>query len=239
MGCALLSSAIGLQPLVLVVENDSPRGPSLVSALASHGFRTLQAPPRADALARLFGHEPDLVLFDASTTNVDGVGLTTRLHAWTTAPIVAIVGNARESERALLDAGASDYVVRPFAPSDLLARVRVWLWQKRRTHTRHFMGDVAIERLHIDRDRHAVFVGPRQVHVTPLEAKLLTALGRSPGQRMTEDQITAALWGASHTGRTRYLRACIRNLRYKIERDPVHPRYLLTEAGGSYRLRMQ
>jgi len=231
---------MGVQPLVLVVEDDFPRGPSLVSTLASHGFRTLQALPRADALARLFGHEPDLVLFDASATNVDGVGLTTRLHAWTAAPILAIVGNMRESERALLDAGASDYVVRPFAPSDLLARVRVWLWQKKRTHTRHFMGDVAIERLHIDRERRAVFVGSRQVHITPLEVKLLAALGRSPGQRMTEAQIIVAIWGtAPHTGRTRYLRACIRNLRYKLERDPVHPRYLLTEAGGSYRLRMQ
>ncbi|MGD0679947.1 MAG: winged helix-turn-helix domain-containing protein, partial [Polyangiaceae bacterium] len=213
-------------------------GRSLVSMLATHGFRTLQASTRAGPLTRAVGHQPDLVLLDVSHAAVDGVALTTRLRDWTVAPIVAILARSRENQRAaILDAGANDYIVRPFATADLLARTRVWLREKARMQAQRFASDVSTERLRIDRDRRTMFIDGREVHITPLECKLLLALAHNSGRAMTEEQILAAVWGAKDATRAQYLRTHVRQLRQKLERDPSRPRYLVTEAGG-YRLKL-
>ena len=234
-----MSGAFSAQPLVLVVEDERRTGRSLVSSLASFGFRTLQAPARVAALTRAVGHEPDVVLVDASDPDIDAVGITTRIRDWTSAPIVAIFDAARAGRRAaILDAGANDYVVRPFAQGDLAARIRVWLRQKARMQAQRFALDMATERLRIDRDRRTLVVDGREVHITPLECKLLLVLAHNPGRTLTEDQILAALWGSKASTRAQYLRAHVRQLRLKLEKDPTRPRYLVTEAGGGYRLNL-
>lgn len=235
----MISGPFGVQPLVLVVEDEPDLGRSLVSTLASHGFRTLQAPTRAGALSRAVGHEPDVVLIDLSHAEVDGVGLTARLREWTAVPIVAILPKGREREKAaVLDAGASDYLVRPFALADLVSRMRVWLRQRSRMQAKRSGGESPVERLRIDRDRKTLFVDGREVHITPLECKLLLALAQHAGRSMSEEQILAAVWGPNAVTRAQYLRAHVRQLRQKLEKDPARPRYLITEAGGGYRLKL-
>jgi two-component system, OmpR family, KDP operon response regulator KdpE len=234
-----MSGTLTVQPLILVVEHDQHPGRSIVSTLAVQGFRTLQAPPRAAALTRAVGHEPDLILLDVSDAGVDGVGLTTRMRDWGSAPIIAILSRSRESERAaLLDAGANDYIIRPFATADLLARMRVWLREKARMQAQRFSSDAPVERLRIDRDRRTLYVDGREVHITPLECKLLLILAHSGGRSLTEEQILTAVWGSNAPARPQYLRAHVRQLRQKLERDPARPRYLVTEAGGGYRLKL-
>jgi two-component system KDP operon response regulator KdpE len=228
-----------VQALVLVVEDEPQMRRMIVSALASFGYRSLHVGARGGPLTRAVGHEPDLVVVDVSHPDLDGVGLTTRLRGWTSAPILALLGHGRERERnELLDAGASDYLVIPFATSDLLARVRVWLRQVGDARAPQAPIQAYPPRLVIDRERHALVVDGCEVHLTPLECKLLLALERSPGRAMTDRQLSEALWGPGEAPRAQYLRAQVRQLRQKIEADPGHPRHLLTEPGGGYRLKL-
>ncbi len=234
-----MSRAAAVQPLVLVVQEGPPLGHSLVSTLASHGFRTLHATARGNALTRAAGHKPDLVLLELAGLGVDGVELTSRLRGWASAPIVVLLDRAREHEKsAVLDAGANDYIMQPFTAADLLARIRVWLRQADKTHGPHFLPGARTSRIRIDRDRRSLFVEGREVHITPIECKLLLTLTRSHGRAMSEDQILAALWGPGSSTRAQYLRAHVRQLRLKIEMDPARPRHLVTDAGGGYRLKL-
>jgi two-component system KDP operon response regulator KdpE len=228
-----------VQPLVLVVEDEPHPGQSLVSTLASHGFRTLRAGTRATGLSRAVEHGPDLVLLDLEEPGVDAIGLTMRMRDWTAAPIVVLLDRAREREKSrMLDVGANDYVVKPFATGDLLARMSVWLREKARRRAAAVQLQAGPDRIRIDRDRRSLFVEGREVHITPIECKLLLALAHGSGRPMSEDQILSALGGPSSSARVHYLRAQVRQLRQKIERDPARPRYLLNEAGGGYRLKL-
>jgi two-component system KDP operon response regulator KdpE len=128
-----MSRPLAVQPLVLVVEDEPQMRRLLVSALATVGYRSLHVETGDGTLLRIVGHEPDLILVDVSQPGVDAVGITTQLREWTSAPILALTAPGRERERAeILDAGANDYVVRPFVTAELLARVRVWLRQEAR-----------------------------------------------------------------------------------------------------------
>jgi two-component system KDP operon response regulator KdpE len=227
-----------VQPLVLILEDEPHTWRFLVSALASHGFRSLQMGTRSPALGALVGHQPNLILLDAVHA-ADAVGLTLQLRAWTPAPILVLLEPTHERERGeLLDAGANDYLTKPFGAGDLLARMRVWLRQGAREARAPAHAAPPPRRLRIDRERQAVFVDGREVHLTPTECALLTALsrGRSP---VTEEQLVAAVWGPR--GRAlaaQHLRSHLRQLRNKIEPDPMRPRHLVTEAGGGYRLKL-
>jgi two-component system KDP operon response regulator KdpE len=228
-----------VQALVLVVEDEPQMRRLLVSALASFGYRSLHVGTTGGPLTRAVGHEPDLVVVDVSQPDVDGVTLTTRLRDWTAAPILALLAHGREKERVeLLDAGANDYLVKPFATGELLGRVRVWLRQVGRMRRPQGAQMAHGPRLEIDRERRALVVDGREVHLTPLECKLLLALARSPGRTMTERQILDAVWGPDEAPQPQYLRAQVRQLRQKIEGDPGRPRHLLAEPGGGYRLKL-
>jgi two-component system KDP operon response regulator KdpE len=230
-----------VQALVLVVDDDEPRaGASLVSTLASQGFRTLHAGARASVLRRAVQHAPDLVLLDVEEPGIDGIGLTMRLRGWTLAPIVVLLNGAREREKSnMLDVGANDFIVKPFATGDLLARMSVWLRAGARGRTAIAQLHSGANRIRINRDRRSLFVEGREIHITPIECKLLLTLSRtSGGSPMTEEQILASLGSPRSSAGVHYLRAQVRQLRVKIERDPARPRHLVNEVGGGYRLKL-
>jgi two-component system, OmpR family, KDP operon response regulator KdpE len=236
-----MSRPDAVQPLVLVVDDDEPRaGASLVSTLASQGFRTLHAGARASVLTRAVQHEPDLVLLDVEEPGIDAIGLTMRLRDWTLAPIVVLLNGAREREKSkMLDVGANDYIVKPFATGDLLARMSVWLRARARGRAATAQLHAGTDLIRIDRDRRSLFVEGREIHITPIECKLLLTLSRgSGGGAMSEEQLLASLGGPTSSARVHYLRAQIRQLRVKIERDPARPRHLVNEVGGGYRLKL-
>ncbi len=227
-----------VQALVLVVEDEPQMRRLLVSALASFGYRSLHVGTKGGLLTRAVAHEPDLVVVDVGQAEVDGVGLTARLRDWTSAPILALLAHGREKERVeLLDAGANDYLVKPFATEDLLGRVRVWLRQVGRVRKPHIPMQGGGRHLEIDGERRVLVVDGREVHLTPLECKLLLVLARNPGRAMTDRQILEAVWG-DDAPQPQYLRAQVRQLRQKIEGNPDRPQHLLTESGGGYRLKL-
>jgi two-component system KDP operon response regulator KdpE len=229
----------GVQPLVLVIGDEPRLGRSLVSTLAIHGFRTLQCGTRASALTKAIGHEPDFILFDVHAGWADAVGVAVRVREQTSAPIVVLLDRAIADDGGrMLDAGANDYIVRPFRMADLLARMRVWMRQTARARGPRALAESHVERFRIDAERRILVVDGREVHVTPLECKLLLALARSPGRAMTEEQILAALWGSGGATRVQYLRTHVRQLRQKMEGDPAKPRHLVSETGGAYKLKL-
>ncbi len=235
-------SLVAVQPLVLVVADDSEQRRSLVSALAANGFRSLEAGPGSAALTHTAMHAPDLVLVDVNADVnrrvPEGIGVAARLRDRTSAPILVVLADPDEPSRvAVLEAGANDYIVRPFGVRDLVARIRVWLKQGARPRAARAPVEVPRERLRLDAERRSLFVDGREVHVTPIERKLVIALVRSGGEGMTEGQAIAAVWGRLAQAQARYLRMLIRQLRQKIERDPSHPRHLLSTAEGGYRLK--
>jgi two-component system KDP operon response regulator KdpE len=218
---------------VLVVEDLSRSRRSLVSTLASHGFRAVRTGTKTSALTRAIGYEPDFVLLDVQDVG-NAVEVAARLRDLTAAPILVLLPKESAGDGGtLLDAGASDYLVRPFRPSHLVARMRVWLRQSARERGKAPDTD----RFRIDAERRTLIVEGREVHLTPLECKLLFALARSPGKALTPEQLLAAVWGAKGPSRGPYLRAHLRQLRQKIEGDPDRPRYLVTAPGGGYLLK--
>lgn len=227
--------ATPIQPLVLLVQDAPDQWIPLQSALASQGFRVVYAPTGGRSLAGAMAHQPDLVLLDASSVVVDVAGLAAQLRERTAAPILAVLADASEFQRsAVLEAGVDDYVAKPFAAGDLVARMRVCLARGARQGGPRLGGGLAPAGLRFDAQHRTLYVEGRQVHVTPLECRLLGALGRGGA---TEDDSAKTLWGRTDASRRYYVRLHVRQLRQKIERDPDRPHYLVNESGGRYRLR--
>jgi two-component system KDP operon response regulator KdpE len=226
------------EPLVLVVDPEARLEQSIGAELAGRGFRTVRASTRAVELSRAIRFEPDLVLLDLRYPSAEGVGLTAWIRGLTPAPIVAVLLRSREGDQVpILDAGANDYILYPFERGELLGRLRVWLRQTARAQPTRMPSEPPGQRLRIDRDRRVVLVDGREVHITPLECKLLLLLAHSQSRGATEEQMLEAVWGPGARNGARHLRAGVRQLRQKIERDPARPRYLVTE-GGRYRLKL-
>jgi two-component system KDP operon response regulator KdpE len=224
------------QPLVLVVAHELEQGRSLASALAVHGLRSLQVGLAPGDLTSALAHSPDLVVFDARGST-DRVAIVGRLRGGTGAPIVVLANAGPSAGAALLQAGASECLFRPSGPAALVVRARSWLRHGPLEPPPASKLDPVRERLRVDRERRAIFVEGRPVHITPLEAKLVTTLAQSGARPMREEQIVEAVWGRSAGRRVGYLRALVRQVRQKIEPDPASPQHLVDTPGG-YRLRL-
>ena len=221
---------------VLVVEDDREIRGLLQSVLSVEGFEVRSAVSLSEAQALLEHDTPDLVILDLGLPDGDGGELLRRWPAATRLPVVIVSARQDEAQKiALLDAGADDYLVKPFSVGELLARMRVALRHRGQTLSRaqtHY----AVDKLAVDLDQRHIEVDGVPVHLTPTEFKLLGRLVRSAGQVVTHRQLLADVWGAEFTEHTHYLRIYMGNLRAKLERDPAEPRYLLTEPGVGYRL---
>jgi two-component system KDP operon response regulator KdpE len=229
-----------IQPLILVVDHDRRSDNPLLSTLASHGFRTLHASARPGGVWGAVGCRTDLVLLDLRSWRDDIASLMTDIRGSVAEPILAIVPRARrERVTAVIGAGASDAIARPFALPELLARIEVWLRHKRRAPpTPPVPREPARQHLRIDPDRRTLTIDGRELHMTPIERKLLLALALRQGRAMTEQELTGAIWGADGAcRRAGQLRAQVRRLRLKLEKDPARPRFLVGK--GEYRLDLE
>src|ERR1700678_796346 len=224
--------------LVLIVEDDRRMRKYLRATLADQRFRVVDAETGAEALVQAQGHNPDLILLDFGLPDIDGIHVTTKLREWTAAPILMISARDEEYDKvAALDAGANDYLTKPFGTGELLARIRVWLRQTQRATSDSLDSNLEVGALRIDFSRRLAFVGDREVRLTPTQYKLFGTLMRNAGKVLTHEQILFTVWGPAYTKETQYLRVYMGQLRQKFEDDPARPRYLITEPGVGYRLR--
>ena len=225
-------------PLVLLVEDESQLRRFLRATLTARGFRLVEAETAAAAEVAATSQLPDVILLDLGLPDGDGIDLTRRLRAWTQVPILVISARGREVDKVhALDAGADDYVTKPFGVDELLARMRVAL-----RHAARAAGDapepvLTLGALRIDFARRDVRLGGRVLRLTPIEWKLLVLLARNAGKVITHRQILREVWGPGAGHQTHTVRVHMASLRKKLEANPAQPRLLLTEPGVGYRLR--
>ena len=224
------------EPVIVLIEDDAKIRRFLRTAFANNGYRLVEASTGTDGLVEAATRQPDVVIVDLGLPDLDGVEVIRRLREWTSVPVIVLSARGQESDKvAALDAGADDYVSKPFGPGELLARVRVAVRHAARAAT----GEDAtftVGDLRVDLARRHVFVDGKEVHLTPIEYKLLTALVRHAGKVLTHAQLLKEVWGPSHESEAHYLRIYIMQLRRKLEANPTRPRYLRTEPGVGYRL---
>ena len=231
-----MSATTRSNAVVLVVEDDPQIRRFLRATLPGQGYRLLEATAGEEALALAASHRPDLILLDLGLPDIDGLTVTRRLREWATMPIVVLSARGQERDKIdALDAGADDYVTKPFGVGELLARMRVAL----RHATRDDPEDgpiFQVGELAVDLARRQVTLRGAEVHLTPLEYKLLALLVRNAGRVVTQRQLLREVWGPTFEAQSHYLRVYMQQLRKKLEVEPAHPRYLRTEPGVGYRL---
>jgi two-component system KDP operon response regulator KdpE len=222
---------------VLLVEDEAQMRRLLRSSLPAHGYVIVEATTGREAIAQAGTRNPDIILLDLGLPDMDGVEVARCLREFSKAPIIVLSARGQERDKVdALDAGADDYVTKPFGLSELLARMRV-----ARRHLEGRTDGKALPvftagNLRVDLGNRQVLVADRDVHLTPIEYKLLTALVRNAGRVVTHQQLLKEAWGPKYATQTQYLHVYMGHLRAKLETEAARPKLLFTEPGVGYRL---
>jgi two-component system, OmpR family, KDP operon response regulator KdpE len=225
-----------LRTTILVVEDEPEIRRFLRSALGADDYRVVEAENGATGIIDAGTHKPDLAIVDLGLPDMDGIEVIRRIRTWSPMPIIVLSARAREQAKVeALDAGADDYVTKPFGIGELLARLRVALRHAARTAA----GGTTIVRFgktEVNLESRQVIRDGQEIHLTPIEFRLLACLSQHLGMVVTHRQLMREVWGPAYIEHTHYLRIYMKQLRDKLEDDSVRPRYLLTESGVGYRL---
>ena len=224
-------------PVVVVIEDEPQIRKFLRATLEGQGYRLFEATSGADGVVEVGSRQPDVVIVDLGLPDMDGLDVIRRVREWTDVPVIVLSARGGERDKVTaLDAGADDYVSKPFGAGELLARIRVAL---RHTAGASHEADDAVFQvggLRVDLLRRQAFVDDKEIHLTPIEYKLLTTLVRFAGKVVTHQQLAREAWGPDRLHDIQHLRVFMSGLRRKIELNLAQPRYLLTERGLGYRI---
>jgi two-component system, OmpR family, KDP operon response regulator KdpE len=227
------------QPLILVIEDEAPLRRYLRTTLQSHGYRVEEASTTAEGKETLARTSPDLVLLDLGLPDGDGLDLARELREWSKVPIIVVSARGREEDKIqALDLGADDYLTKPFATGELLARIRVALRHIAEVAGASVEPEFEAGPLRVNFASREVTVDGETVHLSPNEFSLLAVLVRHAGKVLTHRQLLHEVWGGVPAAQPTYLRVYMAGLRKKIEADPARPRLLMTEPGVGYRLKV-
>ena len=227
-----------MQPLILIADDEKTIRSFLRVSLETQGYKCIEADCGAEALMLATSHNPDILILDLGLPDMDGTDVIKKLRSISKIPIVIVSarGNDREKVDAL-DAGADDYLTKPFSVTELLARIRVIL--------RHQAADNSENRetqcfsvggLTVDKEKRRVWLDGEEIHLTPNEYRVLALLIKNQGKVLTHKYIMESVWGMVISDDTQSLRVCMGNLRRKLKEDPAQPKYIITEVGVGYRL---
>ena len=225
----------GTHPAVLVIEDEPAIRRVLRSALGAEGYRVVESENARRGAIDAASHKPDLVILDLGLPDFDGIAVIRRIREWSPMPIVVLTARAQErSKIEALDAGADDYVTKPFGVGELLARVRAALRHRARAGSGESV--LVLSGAQVDLQKRTAARDGEPVHLTPIEFRLVSHLARHLGMVVTHRQLLCEVWGPAHAKDTHYLRIYMKQVRDKLEADPVRPRHFLTETGVGYRL---
>ena len=223
---------------VLVIEDEAPIRRFLKAALEGQGFRWLEAATGAQGLSMAASHNPDIILLDLGLPDLDGLEVIKGIRHWARTPIIIISARGRDADKVEgLDAGADDYLTKPFSVEELAARMRVAIRHLTQYPLAKDEPIFQTGELKVDLARRLVWVAGEEVHLTPIEFKLLAVLVRHHGKVITQRQLLREVWGQAGEEQAHYLRNYIHLLRHKLEADPARPVYLRTDPGVGYRLK--
>ncbi len=226
---------IGLR--VLVVDDERAIRRYLHAALIAQGYTVFEASCGKEALNMVVADRPDLIILDLGLPDMDGVEVTRQLREWTHTPIIILSVREQESDKIdALDAGADDYLTKPFSSGELMARMRVALRRSVQTTSEPVF---ELDELKVDLARRLVIVAGQEISLTPTEYDLLRILVQNAGRVLTHHQLLRQVWGGAYETEAHLLRVNMSNLRRKIEPDPTRPHYIITEPGVGYRLRTE
>ena len=226
-------------PVIVVIEDDPAIRLFLRTGLGAHGFKVFEADRGRQGIIEAGVRKPDLIILDLGLPDMDGVDVIKAIRAWSSMPIIILSARSTEQHKIdALDAGADDYLTKPFGLGELLARIRVALRHSASSPEQDQSGVFATGELKVDLLKRQVAVGDREVHLTPIQYRLLSLLIKNAGKVLTHQYILKEVWGPSYKDNSHYLRIYMSQLRQKLETVPTQPQYLLTESGIGYRLKV-
>ncbi|MFZ5453882.1 MAG: response regulator [Thermodesulfobacteriota bacterium] len=227
-----------MNPVILLIEDDPHIRRFLRASLVTQGYDLLEAGTGKEGLALAASRVPEVVLLDLGLPDMEGIEVIKQLRTWSGVPIIILSARGQERDKvANLDAGADDYLTKPFGVGELLARMRVALRRTAPAEDGKQATSFSLGNIKVDFERRLVFRDQEEVHLTPIEYKLFSVLLKYRGKVVTHRQLLKEVWGPTAVEENSYLRIFILNLRRKLEDDPTRPQYLLTEPGVGYRLR--